>query len=93
VNLKTSLPTAGSSMKTSGDSSAGILELETLEVLRSAMARVVAQRERLKVEMAAWYNDHPQHSFPRTAELIALDEELSGLDDRFKRLWDAAQQS
>nr|RNF65379.1 hypothetical protein EC580_05075 [Acidithiobacillus sulfuriphilus] len=80
-------------MKTGGDSSAGSLEQETLEVLRSAIARVVAQRERLKVEMAAWYNDHPQHPFPRARELIALDEELSGLDDRFKGLWDATHQS
>ncbi|MHB8249455.1 MAG: hypothetical protein ACYDCX_11320 [Acidithiobacillus sp.] len=80
-------------MKIAADSPAEILELETLTVLKAAIGRVVAQRERLKAEMAAWYGDHPQRAFPRTRELIALDEELSGLDDRFKRLWDATQKS
>ncbi|MHB1531350.1 hypothetical protein [Acidithiobacillus sp.] len=80
-------------MKIAADPPAEVLELETLAVLKAAIGRVVAQRERLKAEMAAWYSDHPQRAFPRTGELIALDEELSGLDDRFKRLWDATRKS
>ncbi|MDA8059794.1 MAG: hypothetical protein ACYCXP_03190 [Leptospirillum sp.] len=64
-----------------------------LSFLREAIVRVVGERELLKSEMEAWYRENPQISFPRTRELIAKDEELSGLDDRFKALWDRLQNS
>lgn len=61
---------------------------EALEIFRQAIARVYAEREKMKLEMEVWYEDHPGTSFPGTQALIELDDELSDLDDRFKELWD-----
>ena len=63
---------------------------EALEVFRQAIARVYAEREKMKLEMEVWYEDNPGRSFPRAQALIDLDDELSDLDDRFKELWDQA---
>jgi len=61
---------------------------EMLSFLREAIIRVVGERELLKSRMEAWYSENPDISFPGTKDLIAKDEELSELDDRFKSLWD-----
>jgi hypothetical protein len=61
---------------------------EMLAFLREAIIRVVGERELLKSAMEAWYSENSERPFPRTKELIAKDEELSELDDRFKSLWD-----
>jgi hypothetical protein len=66
---------------------------EMLSFLREAIIRVVGERELLKSAMEAWYRENPERSFPRTKELIAKDEELSELDDRFKSLWDRLKQT
>ncbi len=66
---------------------------QMLSFLRAAIVRIVGERDLLKSEMEAWYRETPRYSFPRLKELIAKDEELSDLDDRFKSLWDRLQNS
>ena len=56
--------------------------------LRSAISKTVMQRDQLKTAMADWYESHPGQRYPHKAELLSLDEKLSGLDSRFKQLWD-----
>lgn len=56
--------------------------------IKSAIADIVARREALKSEMDSWYSGNINKRFPRQTELLTLDNELSSLDSRFKRLWD-----
>lgn len=56
--------------------------------IKSAIADIVARREALKSEMETWYSRNSNKRFPRQTELLTLDNELSSLDSRFKRLWD-----
>lgn len=59
---------------------------EEMQKLKSRIAEVFARRERLKQAL----NDgslQPRSGFP---QLEATDSELSALDSRYKRLWDAA---
>lgn len=57
--------------------------------IKSAIADMVAHRERLKRDMEAWYARTRRAPFPGTGELVNVDRELSLLDSQFKRLWDA----
>jgi len=66
---------------------------QMLSFLKAAIVRVVGERELLRSEMEAWYSENPSSPFPWTKDLIAKDEELSGLDDQFKTLWDRLQNS
>lgn len=59
--------------------------------LRSAISETVMRRDRLKDAMKRWYVSQPGRRFPQKIELVSLDEKLSWLDSRFKRLWDAQQ--
>jgi uncharacterized protein (DUF4213/DUF364 family) len=68
----------------------GIVDLGQGEMhwIKSAIADIVARREALKSEMETWYCRNANKRFPRQTELLTLDNELSSLDSRFKRLWD-----
>jgi uncharacterized protein (DUF4213/DUF364 family) len=57
--------------------------------IKTAISDTVFLRERIKSEMESWYAKNVRERFPRQAELLSLDSELSKLDNRFKRLWDA----
>jgi len=59
--------------------------------LCSAISETVMRRDRLKDAMDRWYASEPGKRFPQKIELVSLDEKLSWLDSRFKRLWDAQQ--
>lgn len=62
---------------------------DELAELRAAIRATVMQRDRLKAAMECWYDTHVGKRFPQKRELASLDEKLSGLDSRFKQLWDA----
>ncbi len=57
--------------------------------VKLAIGDLVTERERLKQEMDYWYRTPKQGRFPKWKELKEVDEELSLLDLRFKRMWDA----
>jgi uncharacterized protein (DUF4213/DUF364 family) len=60
--------------------------------LKTNIARLVSKREQLKVEMDAWYNQtsgNKPSRFPKWSLLEQIDRELSLLDLRYKRQWDA----
>lgn len=61
-----------------------------LDALRQAIAETVARRNRLKAQMAAWYEGGNRGRFPGRAELAEVDRRLSDLDTRFKRAYDEA---
>jgi hypothetical protein len=65
---------------------AGAAEMDALRVEIAALA---AKRETLKQAMEKWYAGAGRGRYPGMAELEAVDGELSALDTRFKRLWDA----
>lgn len=60
-----------------------------LDDLRTQIAQIVGQRDRLKQAIAEG-EIAPTKGF---RELEALDERLSTLDSRFKKLWDASGQT
>ena len=60
-----------------------------MQWIKTAIGDIVARREQLKQEMENWYLQKNKKRFPRQTELLTLDSELSSLDSRFKRLWDA----
>ncbi len=60
---------------------------QEIQRVKDCIAAVYAQRERLKTELETGVLA-PRAGF---AQLEATDRELSGLDSRFKLLWDAAQ--
>lgn len=62
---------------------------QEMQQLKGRIAEVYARRERLKRELATGALA-PRAGLARLAE---TDQELSGLDSRFKTLWDAAQAS
>lgn len=65
------------------------LAVKELNWINTAISDTVVRRVRIEQEMAGWYAANPQASFPKEAQLLALDSELSKLDSQFKRLWDA----
>ena len=65
-----------------------------IQQLKSTIADLVAQRDKLKTEMEAWYSQNASRKtgrFPKMNLLAQLDDELSLMDLRFKRQWDARQ--
>jgi len=63
-----------------------------MQDLKTDIASLVAQREQLKTEMDTWYaqsSGGKPSRFPKWALLEQTDRELSLLDLRFKRQWDA----
>lgn len=70
------------------------LSLNDMQCLKTNIADLVAKRENLKAEMDAWYGQSAsvtgkQKRFPKRYLLEQIDKELSVLDLRFKRQWDA----
>ena len=63
-----------------------------MSATREKLAEVVSYRNRLKARMDAWYQSSGKGRFPESEQLFMLDEKLSRLDSRYKRLWDANQQ-
>lgn len=55
----------------------------------TAIGDLVARRESLKRAMDSWYTDGNKLRFPKYNELDVIDKELSQLDIRYKRMWDA----
>jgi len=62
-----------------------------LAQIQGQIEQTVKRRNALKTEMSAWYAAGNQERFQSFGELEALDEQLSRLDTRYKRLWDARQ--
>lgn len=62
-----------------------------LQETKSAIAQVAAQRQRLKTSMEDWYTHQGLKNNPYRFELEAVDQQLSLLDSRYKRLWDTQQ--
>jgi len=58
-----------------------------MSTVKQQIADVVAKREQLKSEMSTWMAAC-KGRFPKMNELETLDNRLSHLDSRFKRLWD-----
>jgi hypothetical protein len=58
------------------------------EWARQHIARTVQEKERLKRDMAAWYDAGNSRRFPEYDRLEAANTRLSRLDTCFKRLWD-----
>ena len=70
------------------------LSQNEMQCLKTNIADLVAKREQLKTEMDAWYGQRDVGSgklsrFPKRHVLEQIDKELSLLDLRFKRQWDA----
>jgi uncharacterized protein (DUF4213/DUF364 family) len=59
-----------------------------MDLIKSSIEDVVARREFLKQEMENWYSENRKAGFPWRDELEKVDQELSELDLRFKRIWD-----
>ena len=64
---------------------------DEIAYLHSAIKETVIRRDRLKDAMERWYASQPGKRFPQKIELVSLDQKLSWLDSRFKRLWDTQQ--
>jgi uncharacterized protein len=64
-----------------------IITKEMSEV-RQLIAKTVAKRNALKVEMQEWYDRFPNERFGKLKDLIATDGVLSQLDSHYKQLWD-----
>ena len=68
---------------------------QSMGCMKAAIADLAQKREQLKAEMDAWYVQRPDRSplnpgrFPKWRLLEEIDRELSLLDLRFKRQWDA----
>jgi len=62
---------------------------QKIQQLKARIAEVYARRERLKRELETGV----MAARAGLAQLAETDRELSGLDSRFKTLWDAAQAS
>ncbi len=60
-----------------------------LATTQKEIQKTVERRNTLKLEMSAWYEEGKPGRFSGFAELDGLDKQLSRLDTRFKRLWDA----
>lgn len=69
---------------------AAMTEVITEEMiqLKELIIETVSKRERLKEEMAEWYQRFPSERFSKIDNLIVIDGMLSQLDDNYKRLWD-----
>lgn len=59
-----------------------------MDEIRLLIAKTVAKRNFLKLEMEDWYKTKMKIPFDRTNELITVDSTLSALDSHYKRLWD-----
>jgi uncharacterized protein (DUF4213/DUF364 family) len=68
------------------------LQSDELSRLKHAISSLVSQRERLKQDMDAWYQQN-NASYPGKQKLILMDEQLSLLDTQYKQCWDAWQNS
>lgn len=62
-----------------------------MQKTRDKIQKIVNLRESLKDEMQAWYHHVGRGTFPKTYELLALDEKLSLLDSQYKKMWDMRQ--
>jgi uncharacterized protein (DUF4213/DUF364 family) len=65
------------------------LSRSEMQWINSGIADLVARREQLKNEMERWYACPGLGRFPNWSKLEQIDRELSLLDLRFKRQWDA----
>ncbi len=53
------------------------------------IADLFQERDRLKQEMEQWYANRQTNRFPKHQRLELIDQQLSKLDSRYKRMWDA----
>lgn len=68
------------------------LSQDVVQSIKTNIADLVAKRERLKVEMESWYQQSTSNKlsrFPKWRLLEQIDHDLSLMDLRFKRQWDA----
>jgi len=59
--------------------------------IKGLISHAAAERAQLKIEMEAWYQSNGSGRFPAYARLEQVSDQLSHLDTRYKRLWDAQQ--
>lgn len=59
--------------------------------IKERISRTAAARTELKSAMEQWYIQNETSRFPDYARLEQVSEQLSQLDSRYKRLWDAQQ--
>jgi len=60
-----------------------------MEQMKSEIAGLAQQRGQLKEQMERWYSGSHRGAFPGRETLEQVDRDLSQLDSRYKRLWDA----
>lgn len=65
--------------------------MQTMQQHKHDIARLFAERDHLKQEMEHWYAANPARRFPDYQRLELIDHQLSALDSRYKRMWDARQ--
>lgn len=64
---------------------------ETMQQHKDRIAKLYAERDRLKLKMENWYLQEPEKRFPEYSRLENIDQRLSELDSHYKRMWDARQ--
>ena len=64
---------------------------ESVATLKRRIAETFARRDALMQAMASWVDSGHRERFPGFAELEAVTAELTDLDTRYKRQWDARQ--
>lgn len=64
---------------------------QTMQQHKDAIAKLYAERDRLKLQMEQWYGQGSKQRFPEYGQLENIDRQLSELDSRYKRMWDARQ--
>lgn len=64
---------------------------QSLATIRADIAHTAAERNDLKLAMEEWYAGRGNGRYPGYEVLEQVGDELSRLDSRYKRLWDAQQ--
>jgi len=60
---------------------------QRMQAVKSRIAELAGRRDALKERMEAWYGER-RSRFPDLTLLEGIQDELSGLDTRYKRMWD-----
>lgn len=64
---------------------------KTMQQHKRNIATLYAERDSLKLKMESWYQQGGGRRFPGYEQLENIDRQLSKLDSRYKRMWDARQ--